>query len=73
MELAYALAEDQWGNGIVAEASQVLMSFCFKEFDLKRIQAHYKKENIQSGRVMQKIGMNYEGTLKAAKFHRERF
>ena len=73
MELAYALSEDYWGQGLTAEASKALMDFCFKEFGLKRIQAHYKKENTQSGRVMEKVGMTFEGTLKSAKFHRDRF
>jgi ribosomal-protein-alanine N-acetyltransferase len=73
MELAYALSEDYWGQGITAEAAQAVMEYCFKEYDVKRIQAHYKSENIQSGRVMEKIGMTYEGELKSAKFYRDRF
>jgi ribosomal-protein-alanine N-acetyltransferase len=73
MELAYAIAEDQWGKGIVAEASKSIMDYCFKEFKLKRIQASCKTENKASARVMEKLGMTYEGTLKSAVFHREQF
>lgn len=73
MELAYAIAEEHWGNGLVAEASQAVMDYCFKEFSLKRIQARCKAENKPSARVMEKIGMTYEGTLKSAVFHRDRF
>lgn len=73
MELAYALSEKHWGQGIMVEAATAMMDYCFKEFKLKRIQAHYKSENTQSGRVMEKIGMLYEGNLKSAKFHRDRF
>lgn len=73
MELAYAISEEYWGKGLVAEASQAVMAYCFKEFSLKRIQARCKIENKSSARVMEKIGMTYEGTLKAAIFHRERY
>jgi len=57
----------------VAEASQAVMDYCFKEFSLKRIQARCKVENKASARVMEKIGMTHEGTLKSAIFHRDKF
>lgn len=73
MELAYAIGEEHWGKGIVAEASQTVMDYCFKEFSLKRIQARCKTENKSSAKVMEKVGMAYEGTLKSAVFHRDRY
>ena len=73
MELAYAISEEHWGQGLVAEASSAVMDYCFTEFKLKRIQARCKPENKSSARVMEKIGMTYEGTLKAAAFHREKY
>ena len=73
MELAYAISEDHWGKGLVAEASSAVIDYCFKEFKLKKIQCRCKSENKASARVMEKIGMTYEGTLKSAVFHREKF
>ncbi len=73
MELAYALAEEHWGQGLVAEASQAVMKYCFQEFGLKRIQARCKVENQGSRRIMEKVGMVFEGTMRAAIFHRERY
>lgn len=73
MELAYAIGEEYWGKGLVAEASLAVMEYCFKEYSLKRIQARCKAENKASARVMEKIGMTYEGTLRSAIFHRNRF
>lgn len=72
MELAYAIAKEHWGQGLVAEASQAVMNFCFKNFELKRIQARCKTENLASARVMEKVGMTFEGTLRSTIFHRER-
>jgi ribosomal-protein-alanine N-acetyltransferase len=73
MELAYAIAEEYWGKGLVAEASQEVMDFCFKEFNLKRIQCRCKTGNKASARVMEKVGMSFEGTLRSAIYHREKY
>lgn len=72
MELAYAIGEEHWGKGLVAEAAMAVMDYCSKEFLLKRIQARCKSENEASAKVMEKVGMTYEGTLKSAIFHRNR-
>lgn len=73
MELAYALAQEHWGKGLAAEASRCVMKHCFQEYSLKRIQARCKAENTASSRVMEKAGMSYEGTLKSALFHNDRY
>ncbi len=73
MELAYAIGEEHWGKGLVPEASKAVMDYCFKEYNLKRIQARCKTENKASAKVMDKLGMTFEGTLKSAVFHREKF
>ena len=73
MELAYAISQDYWGQGLVPEASQAVVNYCLKEFGLKRIQARCKSENKASARVIGKIGMKFEGSLKSAIFHREKY
>jgi ribosomal-protein-alanine N-acetyltransferase len=73
MELACAVGQDHWGKGLMPEACKAIMDYCFKTFDLKRIQGRCKAENLPSAKVMQKIGMSYEGTLKSALFHRDRY
>lgn len=73
MELAYAVAESYWGKGLVTEASEAVVDYCFKTFEINRMQARCKTENKASARVMEKIGMTFEGTLKSAIFHRNRF
>ncbi|MCC7403846.1 MAG: GNAT family N-acetyltransferase [Bdellovibrionales bacterium] len=73
MELAYAIDEPFWGKGLVAEASDAILGYCFKNLKVNRIQSRCKAENKASSRVMEKVGMKYEGTLKSAIFHRNRF
>jgi ribosomal-protein-alanine N-acetyltransferase len=67
-ELAYVIAEEHWGKGIVAEAAKPLINFCFKHFAMERLQCRCDILNPQSSRVMEKLGMHYEGTLKASMF-----
>ncbi|MGE0614601.1 MAG: GNAT family N-acetyltransferase [Bacteriovoracia bacterium] len=73
MEMAFALDEAHWGKGIILEAAREIMRYAFEEFDLNRVQAHCKSENRASARVMEKLGMKFEGTRRAALFHRERY
>jgi RimJ/RimL family protein N-acetyltransferase len=63
-ELGYVIARQQWGNGYVTEAASALLRFGFEALGLNRIFAHHMTHNPASGRVMQKIGMRYEGTMR---------
>ncbi|MFZ9886911.1 MAG: GNAT family N-acetyltransferase [Myxococcota bacterium] len=73
MELAYALAQSLWGRGIIVETSAAVLDFVFAHFPTERVQARCKVENKASARVMEKLGMQREGVLRAALFHRERY
>lgn len=54
-----------WGQGIMPEAGKAVIKYLFEEVGFNRIAANHDIENPKSGRVMQKIGMTYEGTLRA--------
>jgi ribosomal-protein-alanine N-acetyltransferase len=73
MELGYWLAEKYWGQGLMAEACQLLVSYCFATFEVQRIQARVIEGNAASVRVLEKIGFGYEGTLRSAILRRGRF
>lgn len=62
-ELGWVLDDSHWGKGIMPEAGKIVLDYLVKE-GFKRIQAFHDIENPKSGRVMEKIGMQYEGTLK---------
>jgi RimJ/RimL family protein N-acetyltransferase len=73
MELGYAIAEECWGKGIVTEAARALIDHTIRTCsEVVRIQAHCMAENVASARVMQKLGMKYEGKLRQATFRRGR-
>src|SRR5262245_25670350 len=72
MELGFAIAEEFWGRGIVAEASQAVISHVFANYDVVRLQAHCMAENSASARVMEKLGMTFEGRLRQGVLRRGR-
>lgn len=63
-ELGYALGVEHWNKGYVSEAALAVRDHAFTELGLNRLDAHHFVGNEASGRVMQKIGMVYEGTLR---------
>lgn len=66
IEIGYCIGEKWWGKGIVTEAFQALIAFLFENVGVNRIQARHDSQNPASGRVMQKCGLTYEGTLRKA-------
>ena len=63
-ELGYWIGVPYWGKGYCTEAGEALLEYGFTELDLNRIHASYFSRNPASGRVMEKLGMTYEGTRK---------
>jgi len=64
-ELGYWIGVPHWGNGYATEAAQALMKYGFDSLHLHRIFASHVAGNIASARVLQKIGMRYEGCHRA--------
>lgn len=73
LEFGYWLAEPYWGRGLAAEAGRALVTHVFASYDVERVQAHCIAENVASTRVLDKLGLAYEGTHRSALFHRGRF
>lgn len=63
-ELGYWIGTPYWNRGYCTEAAQAVVQFGFDVLGLCRIHAAYMTRNPASGRVMQKIGMTYEGCLR---------
>ena len=61
-ECGYVLNPAYWGQGIAAEALAEVMRFGFMTLRLHRIECRYMIGNDKSRRVMEKVGMRYEGT-----------
>jgi RimJ/RimL family protein N-acetyltransferase len=72
-ELGYWIGVPFWGRGYATEAAARLMDYGFSDLNLNRIEAHHLVKNPASGRVMQKLGMHYEGTFRQKVWKRDRF
>lgn len=62
--LGWCLKRAAWGRGIMPEAARAVVKFLFDEVKANRIEAIHHALNPKSGRVMQKIGMTFEGILR---------
>jgi len=63
-ELGYWTGVPFWGRGVATEGAAAVIAFGFEKLQLNRIYAHHMTRNPASGRVMQKLGMTYEGCLR---------
>lgn len=63
-ELGYWIGKPFWGQGFATEASTAVLQYGFNELKLNRIFATHMTRNPASGRVLEKIGMTHEGTLR---------
>jgi len=65
-ELGYCIGTKWWGQGLMPEAGREVIRYLFEEAGFNRVAAAHAKDNRKSGRVMRKIGMVCEGTLRAS-------
>jgi [ribosomal protein S5]-alanine N-acetyltransferase len=63
-DIGYALRRDRWGEGFATEAARLLLGFGFDQLGMRRIWATSHPDNLASARVLEKIGMSYEGRIR---------
>ncbi len=73
MEMGYWLAEPAWGRGVATEAAAALVRYVFDNHPVQRLQARVFAGNDASARVLAKVGLRYEGTLRAGALVKGRF
>ncbi|HCQ8731876.1 TPA: GNAT family N-acetyltransferase [Enterococcus faecalis] len=62
-DFGYGLMQEYWGQGLVTEASEAVLDF-LKSTDIKFITATHDIHNVGSGKVMEKIGLEYKYTYQ---------
>lgn len=63
-EVGYFLHPAAWGRGCATEAARLLLGFGFRELRLHRIFGTCDPRNVAFARVLEKVGMTYEGQLR---------
>ena len=63
-EFGYAVHPDYWGQGIATAAARLALDHAFSALKMLRVQATCDPANVASVRVLEKLGMRLEGTLR---------
>ena len=67
-EIGYVINPEYRGQGIAVEAAAAVLEYGFETLLLNRIEARYMNGNTASRRVMEKLGMTFEGIRRGALF-----
>ena len=71
VHIGYCIGKNWWHQGITSEALKAVMDFLFDEVDVNRIESRHDPRNPNSGKVMKKCGMKYEGTLRSSDWNNQ--
>ena len=71
VHIGYCIGKAWWHKGITSEALKAVMDFMFDEVDVNRFESRHDPRNPNSGGVMKKCGMKYEGTLRSADWNNQ--
>jgi ribosomal-protein-alanine N-acetyltransferase len=66
VQIGYCIGREWWRQGYASEALSELVRFFFEEVGVNRIESRYYPPNVNSGKVMMKAGLVYEGTMRQA-------
>ena len=64
VSIGYCIGRKWWNRGITSEALSLLVRFFFDEVHANRIESRHDPRNPNSGKVMEKCGLRYEGTRR---------
>lgn len=71
VHIGYCIGREWWNQGITSEALRAVMDYLFDVVGVNRIESRHDPRNPNSGKVMQKCGMKYEGTLREADWNNQ--
>ncbi len=66
VHIGYCIGREWWHKGITSEALSAVMDFLFDIVHVNRIESRHDPRNPNSGKVMIKCGMKYEGTMRSS-------
>ena len=65
-EIGYGLNVDQRGKGIAGKAVQLVVDALFARPEIQRVEASLHPDNIASATLLERLGMQYEGTSRSS-------
>lgn len=73
VKFGYVLNRDFWNKGYMSETLKFMIEYAFNILKVNRVYSMHIKENIASGRVMEKCGLKKEGEFEEAEFLKGRY
>jgi ribosomal-protein-alanine N-acetyltransferase len=64
VDIGYALARRWWRQGLMSEAVDSVIRWAFAQPEIFRVWATCDVENVASARLLERVGMRREGTLR---------
>lgn len=71
VHIGYCIGKAWWHQGITSEALKAILIYLFDKVDVNRIESRHDPRNPFSGKVMEKCGMKYEGTLRSSDWNNQ--
>ena len=71
MHIGYCIGRKWWHQGVTSEALKAVMDYLFDVVNVNRIESRHDPRNPNSGKVMQKCSMKYEGTLRSSDWNNQ--
>jgi len=66
VHIGYCIGKRWWNRGFTSESLRAIIKFFFEEVGVNRIESRHDPDNPNSGKVMAKCGMKYEGHMRQA-------
>ena len=71
VHIGYCIGRAWWRKGYTSEALCRLVRFFFEEVGVNRIESRHDPRNLNSGKVMRKAGLLYEGTSRESDYNNQ--
>jgi len=71
VEIAYRIGKAWWNQGFASEALSTIIKFFFEQVGANRVAAAHDTRNPNSGKVMLKCGMSFEGILRQSGYNNQ--
>ena len=72
-EIGFWLLTEHWGKGIMTEAMPLIWNYGFDALKLHRIEGIVESENLVCKKAIEKLGFEYEGTMKECELKNGKF
>ena len=71
VHFGYCIGKKLWYKGFTSEAISILIKYFFEDVNVNRIESRHDSNNPNSGKVMIKCGMKYEGSKRQADWNNQ--